>query len=306
MVPQSLAPTYEQLADSFSHAKSRVIIAKVDADGDGKPLGQEYGVTGYPSTSLLPTDPFIDPHKPPKALKWIDANGKVEPYDGQRDIDALAGFVTAQSGVRSNIKPPPPPAFKILTSTDFDAVALDPSKDVLVTFTAPWCGHCKTMKPEYEKAAADFAAESNCVVANVDADAEQNAALKTRYGVTGFPTIKFFGKDSKEEPETYSGGRTESDFVKYLNSKCGTFRAVGGGLTEEAGRLPDFDTLASKFYGAAADARSAVYDEAVALAATAGSTAQQYLKVMQKVVNGSEEYIVKESNRCVWLPIGLP
>jgi protein disulfide-isomerase A6 len=46
---QSLAPTYEQLADAFSHARDKVIVAKVDADGEGKPLGQKYGVTGFPS-----------------------------------------------------------------------------------------------------------------------------------------------------------------------------------------------------------------------------------------------------------------
>ena len=47
---QNLAPVYEQVADAFSHAKDKVIIAKVDADGEGKPLGSKYGVTGYPST----------------------------------------------------------------------------------------------------------------------------------------------------------------------------------------------------------------------------------------------------------------
>jgi protein disulfide-isomerase A6 len=41
---------YEQLADAYAHAKGKVIIAKTDADGVGKPLGQKYGVTGYPST----------------------------------------------------------------------------------------------------------------------------------------------------------------------------------------------------------------------------------------------------------------
>ena len=46
---QNLAPVYEQLADAFSHAKDKVIIAKVDADGEGRPVGQKYGVTGYPS-----------------------------------------------------------------------------------------------------------------------------------------------------------------------------------------------------------------------------------------------------------------
>jgi thiol-disulfide isomerase/thioredoxin len=46
---QNLAPIYEELADAFSHAKEKVVIAKVDADGDGKPLGQKYGVKGFPS-----------------------------------------------------------------------------------------------------------------------------------------------------------------------------------------------------------------------------------------------------------------
>lgn len=49
---QNLAPTYEQLADAFSHAKDKVSIAKVDADGAGRPLGQKYGVTGYPSKPI--------------------------------------------------------------------------------------------------------------------------------------------------------------------------------------------------------------------------------------------------------------
>ena len=49
VVTQTLAPIYEQLADAYSHAKDKVVVAKVDADGDGKPLGQKYGVTGFPS-----------------------------------------------------------------------------------------------------------------------------------------------------------------------------------------------------------------------------------------------------------------
>ena len=46
---KSLAPKYEKLADAFQHAKDKVIIAKVDADGDGRPLGQKYDVKGFPS-----------------------------------------------------------------------------------------------------------------------------------------------------------------------------------------------------------------------------------------------------------------
>lgn len=46
---QNLAPIYEQLADAFVHAKEKVVIAKVDADGAGKALGKRFEVKGYPS-----------------------------------------------------------------------------------------------------------------------------------------------------------------------------------------------------------------------------------------------------------------
>lgn len=65
----------------------------------------------------------------------------------------------------------------------------------------------------------------------------------------------------------------------------------------QAGRLADFDALANKFFAAESSARNAIFKEASALAATAGATAKHYLRVMEKVVNGSEEYVQKESKR---------
>ncbi|ESK94635.1 disulfide isomerase [Moniliophthora roreri MCA 2997] len=275
---KNLAPTYEQLGDAFAHAKDKVYIAKIDADGVGKDLAQKYGVTGYPT------------------LKWFSADGKDESFEGSRDIDGLAGFVSKKSNVKSNIKPPPPPDYLILDVHTFDEVALDDSKDVLVTFTAPWCGHCKAMKPAYEKVGNTFKEESSCIVANVDADDKKNKDIAQRYGITGFPTIKFFPKGSKE-PIDYVSGRSEADFVNFLNEKCGTHRAVGGGLNDEAGLVPEFDALATKFFVATADARDAVYKEALTLASTVGDASKHYLRVMEKVVNGSEEYLEKETKR---------
>lgn len=50
--------------------------------------------------------------------------------------------------------------------------------------------------------------------------------------MSGYPTIKFFPAGS-DEAEDYEGGRSEADFVQFLNEKCGTQRAVGGGLSDE-------------------------------------------------------------------------
>ncbi|KAJ7126983.1 protein disulfide isomerase [Mycena epipterygia] len=275
---KNLAPVYEQLADAFAGAQDKVIVAKVDADGAGKELGQKFGVTGYPT------------------LKWFNADGTNEPYEGGRDLDTLAAFISSKAGVKSSIKPPPPPETLILDAHTFDSVALDAEKDVLVAFTAPWCGHCKNMKPAYEKVAQTFKPETNCIVANVDADDKRNKDLAAKYSVSSYPTIKFFPKGSSE-PEAYEGGRDEPGFVAFLNEKCGTQRAVGGGLSDQAGRLPELDALASKFFVAVGDARATLLKDAAALAVSAGVVSKHYLRVMEKLVNGTEGYLEKETKR---------
>lgn len=50
---QNLAPIYEEVANAFAHAKDKIVIAKVDADGAGKSLGQKYEIKGYPSALFL-------------------------------------------------------------------------------------------------------------------------------------------------------------------------------------------------------------------------------------------------------------
>lgn len=61
------------------------------------------------------------------------------------------------------------------------------------------------------------------LVAKVDADAEK--ALGSRFGVSGFPTLKWFPKGSLT-PEDYNGGRTAADIVSFINSKAGTNKKV--------------------------------------------------------------------------------
>lgn len=53
-----------------------------------------------------------------------------------------------------------------------------------------------------------------------------------RYGVNGFPTLKFFPKSNKAG-EDYDGGRDLDSFVKFINERCGANRDAKGKLTSQ-------------------------------------------------------------------------
>jgi len=102
-----------------------------------------------------------------------------------------------------------------LTPNNFDAKVKNSDELWLVEFYAPWCGHCKSLAPEWKKAAT--ALKGLVKVGAVDADAHQS--LGGQYGVRGFPTIKIFG-GNKNSPEEYQGGRTASDIVNIAMQKA--------------------------------------------------------------------------------------
>ena len=74
-----------------------------------------------------------------------------------------------------------------LDTKNFDSSMSD-GKVWLIEFYAPWCGHCKALEPEWNDAASQL--KGKVKLAKVDADSEK--ALGKRFGVTGFPTIKYF------------------------------------------------------------------------------------------------------------------
>lgn len=120
---KNLAPTYEQLGDAYNHAKNDVIIAKVDADAH-RDLGTRFGVKGFPT------------------LKWFP-KGSTEPedYNSGRDLKDFTTFIAERAGIQARVKKVVS-AVEILDSSNFDSVVMDPTKNVLVEFYAPWCGHC--------------------------------------------------------------------------------------------------------------------------------------------------------------------
>mmetsp|Transcript_12450 Transcript_12450/g.18828 ORF Transcript_12450/g.18828 Transcript_12450/m.18828 type:complete len:136 (-) Transcript_12450:91-498(-) len=79
----------------------------------------------------------------------------------------------------------------------------------LVEFYAPWCGHCKKLQPIWEELATNVKGSIN--VAKVDVT--DNRDLGTRFGIKGFPTVKFFHEGSVYD---YKGARTVAAFKEFV------------------------------------------------------------------------------------------
>lgn len=99
----------------------------------------------------------------------------------------------------------------------------------LVEFFAPWCGHCKKLAPDYDKAASNLKGIVRVGAVNCD----EQKDLCGSFGVQGYPTIKLFPSTLKEvpnkkgnyykEPEDYNSERSAAALVKFAVSKLPSF-----------------------------------------------------------------------------------
>jgi len=100
---------------------------------------------------------------------------------------------------------------KVLVGSNFEAVALDPSKDVRVEFYAPWCGHCKKLEPIYNELAHKFKDVEGLIVAKIDGTANEVQGVE----VKGFPDIRMISRKSNKV-SAFEGERTLAGFVQFL------------------------------------------------------------------------------------------
>lgn len=121
-------------------------------------------------------------------------------------LAALAATVAAKSAVID------------LLPSNFDKVVLQSGKPTLVEFFAPWCGHCKKLAPIWEELALSLEG-SDVQIAKVDADAEKS--LGKRFGIQGFPTLKWFDGKSAD-PEDYRSKRDLESLTAFVKEKTGT------------------------------------------------------------------------------------
>lgn len=182
-----------------------------------------------------------------------------------------------------------------LTPETFDKF-VNGGKHALVEFYAPWCGHCKHLTPEYktlgETVLKDPRLKNSVVIAKVDAD--KHKSLGERFGVRGFPTLKWFPRGKPvSNPEDYNSGRTASAFLDFINAEVKADSSFA--------RIEDLDVLARKYVGSAADATSSVADEISAavgkLTGEAKTNGDVYVSAVKKAAAKGSDYFSTELKR---------
>lgn len=105
-----------------------------------------------------------------------------------------------------------------LTDKTFEKTVINADHPTLVKFYAPWCGHCKKMGPDYDQLASVYTHTDAVEIARYNGD--ENRKFTKKYGVQGFPTLKWFPGNGGA-PEDYQAGRDFDSLLQFVSSKSG-------------------------------------------------------------------------------------
>jgi len=195
----------EKMRAMAKSSKGKMLFVTINTDEeDHKRILEFFGIT----ESELPTY---------RAIKLGEDMAKFKPEDDA--FENAEQFVTdfLEGKLKQHLMSQEIPedwdkeGVKVLVGKNFQEVALNAEKDVLVEFYAPWCGHCKQLTPIWDELGEKYKDHETIVIAKMDSTANELEEVK----VQGFPTIKLFKKGTNEIVD-YNGDRTVAGFSKFL------------------------------------------------------------------------------------------
>lgn len=201
---EKVVPIFQEAARLF---KGKLIFVYVEMDNEdvGKPVSEYFGISGTA----------------PKVLAYTgNDDAKKFVFDGDVTLDKIKAF--GEDFIEDKLKPffksdPVPESndgdVKIVVGNNFDEIVLDESKDVLLEIYAPWCGHCQSLEPTYNKLATHLRGIESIVIAKMDGTTNEHPRAKS----DGFPTLLFFPAGNKSfDPITVDTDRTVVAFYKFI------------------------------------------------------------------------------------------
>ncbi|CAH8462008.1 unnamed protein product [Heterobilharzia americana] len=199
---KNAAPDWKRFATNF---KGIIKVGAVDSDDNPGVTGQ-FSVKGFPTIMI-----FGDKKHSPKIYK----GGRDVEHLNKEALQELVSVVNSRTGSSSSDDSTEPDVIK-LTDSNFEEMVLNSQEPWLVEFFAPWCGHCKNLKPHWFQAARELKG-----VVKVGAlDSTVHSQMTKKYSIRGFPTIKYFPAGQKtDDPVDYDGARTSDAIVAWAMEK---------------------------------------------------------------------------------------
>ncbi|ORX82201.1 thioredoxin-like protein [Basidiobolus meristosporus CBS 931.73] len=194
---QKLVPDYKKVAQNL---KGLVKVAAVDCDDEqNKPICATYGIQGFPTIKLFPSELKLDAKHPNKATKLpID-------YTGPRSAKAMVDF--AVSKIPSYVQTVSSDASKkkALTMEEFLAQGGEDSpKAILFTNKDKTTTLYKALSVDYHNRI------TLGQVKNTESEIVQ------RYNVEKFPTLLVFPKGAQSEPVVYDGALKHAALFEFM------------------------------------------------------------------------------------------
>lgn len=278
---KSLVPELAKLGKAVK-GNAKVAVAKVNADAHSE-LGSRFSVQGFPTIKYF-------------AAGVTPNSATAEDYNAGRDAKSFIKFLNDKTNAGLFL-PFEHSAVKVINGlAQHSQIVSDASKKIVfVKYYAPWCGHCKSMAPAWDKLAQIFNQnEKSVVIADVNADDATNKPVAEKVGVQGFPTIKYYVAGGAAQD--YNGGRSLEDLVSFVNEKAGTQRTAEGGLSATAGTAEELVALAGQFASGSSTQRTEIKAK---IAAAVGSNAdlEWFNKIADSIEAKGDSYVEGEIAR---------